>query len=635
MSSIKKAAAYANNAVVLIAWSLDAPIPGCLGFEVTRIYVSGGDDDAPDGSERPLAAWVPFDGQSNPDWKPQTTSVWPVQKLFWRDLTVRQRRDRPEMRTGDVTVKYRIRPVVKQTPGLDAVPAPDPRDYEGEAILLSYVDAGIVTDPVTVSIRRGAFQTAFNNGILSTQWLKHAFESTLGHALDAQSLKAEIAKPESPFRAYLGGDVPDLLRLLLRRTAQTPAAQVYLSLYELTDPVLLDDIKAVAPQAHLILANSGKGDQGWDDGNAPFREELRNASPALAEQHDRLFNNTHIGHNKFAVWVDPAGNAQAVLTGSTNWTPNGLCAQSNNALIVESPELAAQYLAYWQALKADTQAFTLPDPPSASGHNVQSQTLRTDNASRLPDIAVDDCSVTLWRAPNTRATSKGRVLPPDLAEVYSHMRRAEQALFFAVFMPSLAGQGSIVGEAIDIGRKDGQLLVYGSVSDPRAMPNYVSPARGGTENDDDAEPAPAPRPHPTFDEGNVHVVQAAALFKSDVTGNFEAELARAGFAIIHDKIVVIDPLSENCVLVLGSHNLGFKASYANDENLLIVRGNRALAAAYAVHMLDLYEHYRFRAVQAALRDEGRPLWQGFLSVNDAWQAKYITGWHSALVNYLT
>jgi phosphatidylserine/phosphatidylglycerophosphate/cardiolipin synthase-like enzyme len=50
-------------------------------------------------------------------------------------------------------------------------------------------------------------------------------------------------------------------------------------------------------------------------------------------------------------------------------------------------------------------------------------------------------------------------------------------------------------------------------------------------------------------------------------------------AIIHDKIVVIDPSSDDCVVVTGSHNLGFKASYANDENLLVIRGNRALAVA--------------------------------------------------------
>ena len=40
-------------------------------------------------------------------------------------------------------------------------------------------------------------------------------------------------------------------------------------------------------------------------------------------------------------------------------------------------------------------------------------------------------------------------------------------------------------------------------------------------------------------------------------------------------------------MITGSHNLGFKASYANDENMLIVQGNQALAQAYAVHVYFL------------------------------------------------
>jgi phosphatidylserine/phosphatidylglycerophosphate/cardiolipin synthase-like enzyme len=59
--------------------------------------------------------------------------------------------------------------------------------------------------------------------------------------------------------------------------------------------------------------------------------------------------------------------------------------------------------------------------------------------------------------------------------------------------------------------------------------------------------------------------------------------------------VIIDPLSDDCVVATGSHNLGYKASYENDENLLIFRGNKALAQAYAVHALDVFDHYRYRA----------------------------------------
>ena len=74
---------------------------------------------------------------------------------------------------------------------------------------------------------------------------------------------------------------------------------------------------------------------------------------------------------------------------------------------------------------------------------------------------------------------------------------------------------------------------------------------------------------------------------------------------------------------MGSHNLGVKASYGNDENLLIFRGHQALALAYAVHVLDVYEHYRFRAVQWDRAHKGQTAFEGFLDTSDGWQDKYL------------
>ena len=48
--------------------------------------------------------------------------------------------------------------------------------------------------------------------------------------------------------------------------------------------------------------------------------------------------------------------------------------------------------------------------------------------------------------------------------------------------------------------------------------------------------------------------------------------ARYRLLILNDPT---DPV--NCTVAFGSHNLGYKASYANDENLVIVRGHQLLA----------------------------------------------------------
>ena len=84
-----------------------------------------------------------------------------------------------------------------------------------------------------------------------------------------------------------------------------------------------------------------------------------------------MMPSNHIGHNKFLVYVDDAGKPQAVLLGSTNWTPTGLCTQTNNTLIIDDPKLAARYLDYWKQLAADTKPRLLVEVhdghPSASG----------------------------------------------------------------------------------------------------------------------------------------------------------------------------------------------------------------------------------------------------------------------------
>ena len=84
---------------------------------------------------------------------------------------------------------------------------------------------------------------------------------------------------------------------------------------------------------------------------------------------------------------------------------------------------------------------------------------------------------------------------------------------------------------------------------------------------------------------------------------------------------MIDPFSDNCTVVTGSHNLGFRASHNNDENMVIVRGHRGLAEAYACHVLDLYDHYAWRFLLKQHPDIfGKPL-EG----DDKWQERYIAG----------
>ncbi len=624
MSTIASVKAFTNGEIAYISWTLKAFIPGCLGFEVTRLYP----DDTTDNTVLP--SWVAFTGQSNKDWLPQNTSVWPVQKLSWKDLTLRKKRDQLVRRTDNTRIQYFVRPVVAFKDGLEEIKSNLKVTYSGTPLRLSYFDEGLKSDIIAIKLDHGAIRTTFTNGILATQWLAHAMNNPT-----FKGIKKEIADQNSATRKYLAGDVLETLKALLERANANPNASLKMALYELEDDELMDQILANKTKVDIILSNTAKDTSGkWDTENSANRKTLHKEKVQIM---DRMFNNNSIGHNKFVVYLEN-NKPLAVMTGSTNWTSSGLCAQSNNASIIDSPNVAELYNDYFELLRTDTKAFTTPKPLSAATNNVQSSQLRSSNAKGNGTVTLSDgTKVTVWFSPNTPHVSVNKTgTPPDLSQVYSIMRKANKAIFFAVFLPGRANDfkgnnimTNVITEAITLGIKDTSLLVYGAISDPTAMPNYVNPVKGQKN---------PPTPF-TFDQGKLHIVRAANLTgeKNDLIGDFQKELLKTpgGHAIIHDKIVVVDPFSEDGAVIFGSHNEGFKASYGNDENLLIIQNNPSLVRAFALHILDIFEHYRFRAVQAELKLEKKKTWDGFLSVDANWLKNAMTsGGKGDLAEYM-
>jgi len=643
MGKLVRAQAICNSEVAFIAWEADGAIDGCLGFMVTRVHL---DANGMEIERRNLPAWVAFETQSNPDWEEQDTSVWPIQKFSWRDLTLRRSRDKLAIRPLDFSVRYEIVPVGLAGPGRPAVPASataQPGKYKGKPIALHLCGAPVLSNVIRVSLRHGDAAAAFTNGILSTQNLRKQLKTPAGKAPTKAQVDKHIAKAGDAIREFLAGDVLPTLRLLFQR-ANDIGGKVLLALYELADDELIDLLLANQARLELILTTagnvppkkgSGKPAQ-WDTTNADARAAL--AKVLGKRLHSRWFNNSaHIGHNKFAVLLSSTGATEAVWTGSTNWTPTGLCAQTNNTVIVNSPDVAGLYRNYWQRLLADK--LPTPKPQSAPLASNQGAALRSSNTKAFGfTLDQGQTAGSIWFSPNTAkvGTPATRTVPGDLADVFQLMKAAKQAIFFLVFNPGRTSDdegddlNTVVAAGIEFGRLDPGLIVTGAISDPTAVPGYVAPPKGAPKPKVKIpqlaifKPAGAP---------NVLMIRAAAI--NDLIGDFQRELLSAGHAIIHDKIVVIDPMSEqDCVVITGSHNLGFKASYANDENLLIIRGNRSLALAYATHVLDVYEHYKFRAALEQQKREAllagkkvpaQPTGKGFLQTRPDWQEPYFDG----------
>ena len=83
------------------------------------------------------------------------------------------------------------------------------------------------------------------------------------------------------------------------------------------------------------------------------------------------------------------------------------------------------------------------------------------------------------------------------------------------------------------------------------------------------------------DDGQTRGAQAK-LFRSLRNARIDVRLDSQHSAA-HDKVIVIDADSPTCAVITGSYNFTHAAEEKNAENVLLLRGNRPLCAAYRGH----------------------------------------------------
>jgi phosphatidylserine/phosphatidylglycerophosphate/cardiolipin synthase-like enzyme len=570
------ARAIANNDIVYLWWTYDEKIKDCLGFSVRRLVLGK--------PARALPAFVGFeppDDNAPKDTAKHDTDEWPVQSYQWKDLYVPEETD----------VKYEIVPMMG-TPGS----------------LTERSDLKLTTSVTRATDAFGPIRVFFNRGIISTQSLAKKLPQGPSGAPKADSLRKHIENAGDPIRKALAGEAVDVLPSLLAR-ARKEKGKCYLALYELTDEFLIGEIEKTKGRLELILSNAdGSKDVTGDDGkkrtvkvydktNATTRKRL--AKSLGSAFHDRLLpEGNYIGHNKFTVYVDSDGKPQAVLTGSTNWTATGLCAQSNNVIVIDDAQVAECYLKYWNLLLKDSAEQAAP--------------LRSADAAAPTDIDLkaNAGTVRVWFSPNTKAKQKPKdaPTPPDLDEVFDRIRAAKDGVLFLVFNPGLPSILSEITTVAELRETAGKpFFVRGAISDDKVSGEFAT----RVYNDS------------ILTKPNRLITGIGGI--PDHFSFWQKELAKLGHAVIHDKIVVVDPFRDDCCVITGSHNLGFKASYSNDENFVILCGNRKIAEAYAAHILDVVNHYNWRYKLVKDAKAGKKSSFTDLCDDDSWQNKYFKG----------
>lgn len=289
-----------------------------------------------------------------------------------------------------------------------------------------------------------------------------------------------------------------------------------------------------------------------------------------------------ISHNKFMVRLR-GGAAEAVWTGGTNFSEGGIFGQSNVGEVVEDAAVASTYAAYWELLAAD--------PAAAALRPAVERLTPTPAAAPPPGTGVI-------------FSPRGSI---DLLQWYAARAMAAER---ALFMTFAFGMNDLFKEVYGRGRAPLRFAVMEKASGPKR-----------TVEAKQAEEERIRRLR--FQEANLFAIG------SRLTGQrFDRWLRETLSGLnshvnyIHNKFMLIDPLSDDPLVIGGSANFSEASTTKNDENMLIVRGNRRVADIYLGEFMRLYAHHAFREV-VERRQAANPQLK-HLRLDDWWRAHFGT-----------
>src|SRR4029434_9761991 len=86
--------------------------------------------------------------------------------------------------------------------------------------------------------------------------------------------------------------------------------------------------------------------------------------------------------------------------------------------------------------------------------------------------------------------------------------------------------------------------------------------------------------------------------------------------------MIIDPLGDDPLVITGSANFSDASIRKNDENMLLVRGDKRVSDLYLSEFMRLFNHFQFRGLAQARAATGPETARSFLVPDDSWRDRY-------------
>ena len=304
--------------------------------------------------------------------------------------------------------------------------------------------------------------------------------------------------------------------------------------------------------------------------------------------------NVSICHNKFIILLKD-GKPIEVWTGSTNLTDGGIYGQSNVGQIMRNEDIAKQYFDYWTQISGDPKGSKARDWLAENNPNLK---LR-DPAN--PTAPMDDFPENFV----------GAIFSPrkDYGMMDWYAERIKEAKN-SVFLTSAF---SIDKRFAAIFNKDSE---HG---DKNSFLRYLIV---------ESESAPYIKIHlPSIRKCDQNRVAWGDKLDNRKGVDNDEELAESLTGLnshvnyLHTKYMIIDPLTDDPIVVSGSANFSEASTNKNDENMLILRGNTRVADIYVTEFMRLFNHFKTRNESNKLSDAAYVKSQ-HLNPKDNWKNKY-------------
>ena len=469
------------------------------------------------------------------------TSAHPIQSFVWDDFTAK----------ADHQYEYFFHPLKGTPRKLDRSAKP--------------VAIKVRTEPHFSQLTHDVF---FNRGVASSQAYAREFGNKKPDDLKGKK-KTEAEK-------WLSRYLDDAILAFIGNAKK--GDQLLGCFYEFRyEPVVeaLRDAQKKGVDVKVIVdakKNKPRGKDGKVQPSFPRTENLAVIkSVGLQNVIHREARTNNIQHNKFMVLLKGKSETPAeVWTGSTNISDGGIHGQTNVGHWVRDKATAAKFRDYWKLLADDPGAREGDDKGTAGKRNKAFRTA----VERILGAPVSWAKVKKGITPIFSPRSGLGVL-----DMYAHM-------------VDEAADVSCITLAFGINKTFKDLL---KDNDAKSHIGFFLLEKEDKPN------KRAKTPFVRLTAKN-NVYQAFGSYLAEPLYQWARETNTRKLKLnnhvsyIHSKFLLKDPLGSDPIVVTGSANFSDASTKENDENMLVIRGDKRAADIYFTEFNRIFYHYYFRSV---------------------------------------